>query len=198
LDVSTRPRPRDLDFRKVREAVRRHVYRQPRPLRRLEAERAIHVSSAREHLILLMRFIPYETGPKGLRLRGGRTPEGTVLGANERGLMFLPSRGARKRTIGGDELTIEQYVAFFQYYIARRIEFDGTPSWHVLMDAGKTTPVRARKDAAGECLLVGLLCDWYGHPHVARRFLELALSYDPSSSAGKFLQAAEVAGRRGT
>lgn len=187
VDTATRPRPPDLDFHKFIPEVRAHVLSQPGELRRLEADRVIHVARARDHLIMLMRFIPYESGPQGILLNRGATPPGTVVGANETGFLFHPRNG-NARTLAWEDIAIVQYAAFFQFYIARRIQFDGPPSWQVLMEAGQRTPLRNRKDAAGECLLVGLLCDWYGNPGLGENFLRLAVSYDPNSEARRFLK----------
>lgn len=187
LNTRTRPRPANLDFYSLKSQVRQHVLSQPSPLRALEAERVTYLASARRHLILLMRFIPYETDNKGLRLKRGNTGEGTVVGANERGFLFVSRRTEKRAVIPWDNISLEQYAGFFQYYIAERLQLDGTPSWNVFMQAGTTTPIQGRRDAAGECLLAGLLCDWYGKPAFGEKFLRLAVQYDPRSPARKFL-----------
>ncbi|MDT8389360.1 MAG: hypothetical protein RRC34_02510 [Lentisphaeria bacterium] len=187
VDTRTRPRPADLDFHSLKSQVRRHVFSQPASLRALEAERVTYVASARSHLILLMRFIPYETDAGGLLLKNGRTGPGAVVGANERGFLFVSHRTEKRAVIPWDTVSLEQYVAFFQYYIAKRLDLDGIPSWNVFMKAGTLAPVQGRRDAAGECLLAGLLCDWYGKPEFGEKFLRLAVQYDPRSPARKFL-----------
>lgn len=112
---------------------------------------------------------------------------GIVVGANERGFLFVPTGKGRQKLIPWADIALEQYADFFKYYIAERLGLDGMPSWNVFMQPGTSTPIRGRRDAAGECLLAGLLCDWYGKPEEARKFLLLAVQYDPGSPAGKFL-----------
>ena len=189
LNKSTRPRPADLDFYSLKPQVRRHVLSQPKSLRALEGERVTILASARHHLILLMRYVPYETGPKGLRLKSKNAGPGTIVGANERGFLFVPRHSGGQTVIPWADISLDQYVAFFQYYIAKRLQLDGTPTWDMFNSPAELTPINGRRDAAGECLLAGLMCDWYGKPEIGEKFLRLAVQYNPRSPARRFLMA---------
>ncbi len=186
LQTASRPRPSDYNLARLRDEVRAHVLGQPQPWRRLEAERAVQVANARPHLLHLMRYIPYESGPAGILLRNGERLHGTVIGANDNGLLFRPRGGAAGRLLAWEAIPFQQVVDLYDYYIAKRLQFEGLDSWQLSGQAGERVPIQARREAAAECLLVGILCDWYDQMPAARHYFARAATLDPQLEVGRF------------
>ncbi len=173
VDISSRPQPEDLDFSRVRTALARHLARQSPEARRMEEERLEILKGCRSYLVQLMKYLPYEAPVTGIELRGGRRLKGSVPLCNDSGIAVKgPGVGGGLRQVGWGELSFDQIVDFFSYYIKIRLarELPKVPG------NGDADP---RKAAAQDCFRLALLCDWYGKTAMARHWAARAADLAP-------------------
>ncbi|OPZ25376.1 MAG: Serine/threonine-protein kinase PknB [Lentisphaerae bacterium ADurb.BinA184] len=173
--MEARPRPRDLDFSSVRAELDAYLQSQPAAFRPVESERVGMVRSARGYLVRLMQYVPYD-GSDGIGLRNGGVVRGVAPYANERGISVrVKGGGAELVKIGWADLSFEQYLAMFQFYVNQRLGLSGVASGEGRIEGGH--------DAARDYLLMAVLCDWYGYPERARDYGERARRLDPRMEA---------------
>ncbi len=168
----SRPRPPDLNFRTVQDELQEYLRLHDDDLRRLERDRIVELSRLKGHLIRLMR-IPYDGTDRGVLLADGRRLQGTVPYANEHGLTVRSGgpRRTRSVTLDWDELAIEQYFVFFQFYIDKRL---------MMVDAPQNEMLGAdpERDSAQDYFRMALLADWYGFYDRAREYAQKAEELD--------------------
>lgn len=145
---SYRPKPENMNFE--REKIQSYINTLPtKEIKKIEIKRCNRVFKVKQYLLKLFTLNPYvgEIQPPN-----GKTFSGCVSMANEKTIGIRP-RGAEKSIqYKWDELGIEQYEKFFNYYAEQRLRSSGGAV--------------SRKDsicfAAEDYLLFALLCDWLG------------------------------------
>jgi len=186
--VESRPRPADLEFAPVKAELQSYLDRQPVAARRTERDRIIHVSKVKEHLVHLMRYLHYEDEKDQLRLRDGRTLRATVFSCNRKEIRVRRlGAGGGTEALAWSDLAFEQYAAFLDFFIRKRLDYEGTLAWHVGLKPGTLIEVPARKDAAVDCFLLALLCDWYGRTDDAARYAKTTKALDPTLNVERFV-----------
>ena len=185
-----RPRPADLDFAAAAGDIRQYLAQVPPAKQEVEQERVHHISQCRDYLIRLMKYQPYDSAEgMSVKLSDGTILRGSVPYCSEEQLAvrLLPPRTGLEQVDWAD-LAFEQYVAFFDFYIAARLARGAASA----DNSGKTN---LEKAAAEDCLRLALLCDWYGASAQARRYAELAQNYDTSAGAAvaRFLPDCRIA-----
>ena len=186
--VETRPRPASLDFQSVSAQVSAYLAKQPAGIRDTEKKRVQMLGGAKAHLVNLMNRMPYDAEGNGIRLRNGRVLRGAMVRCTADGLRVEAGRG-RETEVRWSDLRFDQIVAFFDYYIRKRLEYaPAAGAGAAVADGAGGRSVR--RDAASECFLLAILCDWYGHDDAAARYARLAREYDPRSAVRRYVPAA--------
>lgn len=168
-----RPRPADLNFFRVKDALTAYVGRIPAELKPGEKKRIEILSTVRAYLIKLMKFIPYDGTKTGVRLDNGKVVKGTVMG-NDTELAVRPKRGKAK-IVRWEELPPSQYAAMLAYYGQYRLDHESAEL------RGAAGLKQRQKEAAWDWFRAALLSDWYGNADEARRLARQALQLDPET-----------------
>lgn len=168
-----RPRPADLNFFRVKDALTAYVNRLPDELKAGEKRRIAMLSTIRADLIKLMKFIPYDGTKTGVHLDNGKVIKGTVMG-NEDELAVRPKRGKAK-IVHWEDLPPSQYAAMLTYYGQYRLDHENSER------PGAAGLRQRQKEAASDWFRAALLSDWYGNADEARRLARLALQLDPEN-----------------
>ncbi len=165
-----RPRPKDLNFQKIEKQLREYLQQLPEPRRNLERQRLKFLKTSRDYLIKLMQFAPYRGGEE-IYLRNGNILKGSIPYCAEDGVAFRPAGpDSRLRTLKWDELSFDQYVLFYDYYI--RLRKGSLPP-------AEQTP-EIRQAVADDSFRLALLCDWFGQGALAEKYINLILNLQPT------------------
>ena len=176
-ETIARPRPGDFNFALVQDDLNRYLRAQPAERRRLERERITRLSKSRNYLQSLMRYLPYR-GENGIKLASGQIIEGNITTFGNDTLTVATEGAASPVEIEWSQIAVDQYLAFFEFYIDQRL--------------GQTASNRTAKqeqDGARDYLLLALLADWYGDTPRAKIYAEAASRLDPRlrGDVGRFL-----------
>lgn len=171
--AKSRPRPADLNFFRVKDALTAYVSRLPDELKAGEKRRIAMLSTIRADLIKLMKFIPYDGTRTGVHFDNGKVIKGTVMG-NENELAVRPKRGKAK-IVHWDDLPPRQYAVMLTYYGQYRLNHENPEQ------PGAAGLRQRQKEAASDWFRAALLSDWYGNAAEARRLARQALQLDPEN-----------------
>ncbi len=167
-----RPRPPDLNFRAVQAELQEYLRQQSEELRELERDRILLLSRLHGHLRSLMR-LPYDGTENGILLASGRRIQGIVPFCNEHELTIrIGRRPTTVRTLKWEDLALEQYFSFFQFYVDKRLSMNDTQQNELLS-------IDPERDAAQDYFRMALLADWYGFYNRAREYARRAEALDP-------------------
>lgn len=170
--AAKRPQPADLDFVAVVADLRAYLKQVPKEWVDTEKEQIYAITDMRGYLVRMLR-IPYEdASSRGIELGNGRVVRGIVSFANDRELRVRTS-GGQSYTVRWNQLSFNQYRAFFEYYAQLRRQRGGPAG-------GAPGTESVRKDVAADYYRLALLCDWYGQRKEARAFAVQAVKQDPS------------------
>lgn len=173
-----RPKPADLDFVRIADALGGYLSGLPADVREAETGRIELVGSCREYLLELMKRFTYEGEVEdGVRLRDGRVLYGSVAYCKENFFGIRLADVGLKKVQWGD-IAIDQYVAFLDYYMRMRLERGAQ------MHVGKAAR-SYRREAADDCVRLAAFCDWYDLPEKARHYRELFGTYASGSAGGR-------------
>ena len=193
--IAARPRPADLDFLRIEDALRAYIKSVPVEHRETEQERIRITSTIRTDLIRLFRY-PYEDPEHGVKLRSGVVLQGALM-ANDKELILKPPRRSKFRELKWSDLAFEQFPACLEFYIRQRLTHanpaageGGEAALGKALGAlakpksepqPRTDGAATRRQEAGyDYFRLALLCDWYAKPKDARRYAGLAVSTDPT------------------
>jgi len=169
---SKRPRPADLEFN--REKVKAHVLALPKENRKSEIERYNRLKGIRDYLVRLLERTPYDSkeGVLFVNKNGNISKKnGIVALANERYLILRTSSHSKSRKIEWDELPIEQYERFFEFFASKRAAVSAAPG---------VSKEEINKNAAEDYITAAVMCDWYGRYEKALDFGGKALKLCPN------------------
>lgn len=166
--MAKRPKPEDLDFFAVKQALTDYLKTVPEKEQAAEKERIRFISTLRDFLIKMLKA-PYDGE---IKLKG-RSMKGTVL-CNENELDIKP-RGSRKfKRIKWDDVPIEQYIVFFDYNIQMRLKMEDAQL------KGKAGEIQRKKEAGDVAFTLALLCDWYNEDVAAKKYAVMTVEYNPA------------------
>lgn len=173
---ATRPKPDGLDFLGDTAALAQYLKDLPPDLLGLERERLDLIGDTRSYLVRLMKYVTFRGGQEtDIRLRSGAVLRGAVAYCNEAQVAVRQPGGNRLQMVAWSDLTLEQIVAFLDFYIQLRADQGQV--------AGGAQNDSLRQDVADDCVRAAVLCDWYGRSELARRYAEKAVAAAPGAAA---------------
>jgi len=172
IDIASRPRPANLDFTGIKPALDRYLALQTPEGRRMEERRLQVLRSSRAYLVQLMKFMPFEAGPAGIRLRNGWRLEGSIPLCNDSGITVKAPEGGALKRVDWEALSIEQIIAFYAYYVDLGLGRERS-------DTARASEDNPKQEAARDCFRLALLCDWYGKADAARHWAARAAELMP-------------------
>ncbi|HPN83755.1 MAG TPA: hypothetical protein PK821_00330 [Victivallales bacterium] len=159
---SGRPKPADLVFEE--RLVEKYLESLPENIRDAEKKRFEIIKGVKNHIIRLFERNTF-TIKNGLKLRSGRTIQGTISLANENVFILRKGKSVKGQTYKWDDLSIEGYTEILEQFAEKRLS----------INAGKVSKEDSRKFAANDYIMLTLLCDWYGEYGLSSQYAKRAV-----------------------
>lgn len=162
--TKNRPEPNDAMFNK--NELRTYLKSLPEDKIPAEKYRAQEMLGMRRRIHHSTMHQPYEK--KKLKLRNRRDLRGKIM-INPNYISVM--RGSRAKRVQWDEISIDQYIDFMEYYADFMSEVE---------PGGNLTRDDIRYATAKSYFRIAVFCDWYGKYNEAVKFLKKAVSFDNS------------------
>jgi tetratricopeptide (TPR) repeat protein len=176
---SSRPRPESLEFDDddIEKELEAYLNSLPSSLASKERRRLKGVKKVKHYIIRIMERTPY---PEGIIVKNKKKPgktrkiKGVVYLANKHHLRIKKSkRSKRGRNYNWEDLAMEQYERFIDFFAERRLKMTG---------AAESKESERTADAANDYIALALLLDWYGYYADALKYAKKAVEIKPEFS----------------